>query len=92
MRTFGTVIFMCAALFAAGYAHYRIPAHTSPGKVRWFTHLLLICVGLAFGWAVTTVYYPTEGPMKILVFLYSFGVVHVPAAFILFIKQRRRRA
>lgn len=91
MQIFTSAVFTITALAAAGYAHYLLPQHTSPGKARWFTHILLIIVGMAFGWSVTTVYYPVEGALQALVFLYSFGAVHVPAAFILFIKQRRRR-
>lgn len=90
MQVIGTFIVMLTAVVAAGYAHYRIPAHTSPGWTRWFTHLMLLGAGLAFGWSVTSVYYPTEGFMKLVVFLYSFAVVHIPAALILLIKQRRK--
>lgn len=91
MQHLTTGAFAIVGLVAAAYAHYSLPAHTSKGKARWFTHLLLVSVGLAFGWAVATVYYPVEGLLQVLVFLYAFGAVHIPAACILFIKQRRRR-
>lgn len=91
MQYLMTGAFAIMALAAAAYAHYLLPAHTTKGAQRWFTHLLLVLVGLAFGWAVATVYYRVEGGLQVLVFVHAFGVVHVPAAFILFIKQRRRR-
>lgn len=92
MQYFTTGAFAVIGLIATVYAHYLLPAHTSKGAARWFTHFMLITVGLAFGWATATVYYPVEGFLQVLVFVYAFGAVHIPAACILFIKQRRRRA
>lgn len=91
MQYLTTGVFTFIALAAAGYAHYRLPVHTAKGVPRWFTHLMLISVGLAFGWAMATVYFEAEGLMQLMIFLYAFGAVHIPAGFILFIKQRRRR-
>lgn len=78
-----------AALAAATYAHYRTPYHTATPASRWFVHVFLGLLGLAFGW-VTSQLYPVSGLMKVLIFLCSFGIVHVPAAAILFIKRQQK--
>lgn len=79
-----------ATLAAALYAHYRTPYHTPTPQSRWFVHIFLGLLGLAFGW-VTSQLYPVSGLMKALIFLCSFGIVHVPAAAILFIKRQQKR-
>jgi len=79
-----------ATLAAALYAHYRTPYHTSTPQSPWFVHIFLGLLGLAFGW-VTSQLYPVSGLMKVLIFLCSFGIVHVPAAAILFIKRQQKR-
>ena len=52
-----------ATLAAALYAHYRTPYHTSTPQSRWFVHIFLGLLGLAFGW-VTSQLYPVSGLMK----------------------------
>lgn len=79
-----------ATLAAALYAHHRTPYHTPTPQSRWFVHIFLGLLGLAFGW-VTSQLYPVSGLMKVLIFLCSFGIVHVPAAAILFIKRQQKR-
>lgn len=91
MQLFMTGVFAVMSLVCAAYAHYLIPSETTRGPARWFTHALLVAMGLAFGWAVATVYYPAEGLLQVLVFVYAFGSVHIPAAGILFLKQRKHR-
>lgn len=91
MQIVMTGLFALLASACAAYAHYLIPAQTSPGPARWFTHGLLVVMGLALGWAVATVYYSVEGLLQVLVFIYAFGSVHIPAAGILFLKQRKSR-
>lgn len=90
MQVFMTGVSAVLSLLCAAYAHYLIPAQTAPGPARWFTHALLAVMGFAFGWAVATVYYPAEGLLQVLVFLYAFGSVHIPAAGILYLKQRKQ--
>ena len=75
------------ALFAAVWAHYRLSAH-SPGT-RWITSGVLVVVGLAFGWVMASVYAENQGLEKVLIFIISFGMAHVPAAFILQLKHWR---
>lgn len=88
MSQVGMVIMTVATLAAAAYAQYRIPFHTTTKSHLWFSRLLLLILGVIFGW-VTSNRYPVEGFTKALVFLSAFGIVHVPAAFILFIKRQR---
>jgi len=79
-------------LAAAAYAQWRLPFHTTTATSRWSTGLLLLGTGLAFGFVLAQYYLETEGLAWLLVFLSGFGLVHVPAAFILFLKRRRAAA
>lgn len=90
MQNFLLLLLTGATLAAAAYAHYRIPYHTTNPRNRWFVHLLLILVGVAFGWVNSQIFALT-GLQNALIFLSAFGVVHVPAAGILFIKRQQKR-
>lgn len=75
---------------AVVYAHKRLPTQTKTPVSRWIGHGTLIGIGLAFGATVAGIYYgSTEGLALFLIFLSAFGMVHVPAAFILMIKRRQ---
>jgi hypothetical protein len=50
---------------------------------------ILIAVGIAFGYVTTSFYVQADGIRGLLAFLGGFGLVHVPAAFILFLKRQR---
>jgi hypothetical protein len=83
-------ILATAALVAAAiYAQYRIPAHTSGTAKIALTRLLLIVIGVAFGYVLEQTYADARGLPPVLVFLAGFGLVHLPAAIILFIKRAR---
>ncbi len=88
MQTAVLLILTFTTLAAAAYTHYRVPYHTRNARNRWFVHFLLIIVGIAFGW-VNSQRYPLNGLWELLVFLSSFGVIHIPAAAILFIKRQQ---
>ena len=64
----------------------RIMRHLNPGygQFRW---MVLLLVGVLFGWIGTL----AEADMlrQILRFIIGFGIVHIPAAVILFIKSQR---
>lgn len=90
MHTILLLLLSGITLAAAAYTHYRIPFHTANARSRWFTHLLLIIVGLAFGW-VNSQRYAISGAWEVLIFLSSFGVIHIPAAAILFIKRQQKK-
>ena len=76
-----------AGIAIAVYAHIKIPTFTdSAGKIL-FTRAALLAVGTAFGMVTSS--YVTGTPQTLTSFFTSFGMVHVPAAVILFIKARR---
>jgi hypothetical protein len=74
-------------LTAAGYAQYRIPFHTATRGRALLTSAVLALVGLAFGY-VSMAYAHTPA-QALLAFLAGFGLVHLPAAVILFLKRAR---
>jgi hypothetical protein len=77
-----------AGLVCAGYAYIRLPAHSkSSGQAKW-TAALLAVTGILFGYAMASVY--ATGVSPLIGFLAGFGVVHIPAAIILFVKQQRK--
>lgn len=90
MQMFALMLLTAITLAAAVYTHYRIPHHTANAKNRWFTHVLLIVIGVGFGW-VNSQRYNLTGLVEILVFFSAFGAVHIPAAAILFIKRQQER-
>jgi hypothetical protein len=73
-------------LVIAAYAQYRIPGHTRGAMRALAARLILVIVGVAFGY-VAARSYPDDG--RLLVFLCGFGAVHLPAAVILFVKHSR---
>lgn len=85
------IVLLAILLFAAAYAQYRLPYQTPNSTQLWTTRLLLIGVGLGFGWAMSQVYLEVEGAEAVIVFLSAFGVAHLPAAIILFLKKIRSR-
>lgn len=89
MATAFIFIITLLTLSAAAWAHINI-RHRSL-STRLVTHTVLILIGIAFGYVMAFQYTQSAGFQKLLIFLSSFGVVHVPAAFILFIKNVRRR-
>ena len=82
-------LFIAATIFMAlaAYAQYRIRFHTVERRVA-LTRALLALVGAAFGYAVAASS-GAHGLIAVLAFLAGFGVVHLPAAIILFFKRAR---
>ena len=81
-------IAVAAALLAlAVYAHHRIAAHTASPRNAMLTRAVLAVVGLALG-SVAVLSAPPAVSAPLL-FLQAFGVVHLPAAIILFFKRAR---
>ena len=76
-------------LSAAAWAHINIRHHAL--STRLLIHSILVLIGLAFGYVMAFQYTDGTGLPRVLTFLSSFGVVHIPAAFILFIKNVRYR-
>ncbi|QCF27011.1 hypothetical protein [Hydrocarboniclastica marina] len=91
MRNLLVLALVILPLYAAFYAHSRLAAQTPNNKQLWLTHILLVTVGLAFGWAVSSVYLDTSGLETPAAFLGAFGAAHIPAAIILFLKRLRAK-
>jgi len=79
------------SIAAAAYAHYALASHISKTSHLWFARLLLIAVGIGFGWVMSTVYLQLEDSAAAWIFISAFGSVHVPAAIILWLKKQRRK-
>jgi len=81
--------FLAALLLAAaGYAHYTIPLMTARRRNAIVTRALLILAGIGVG-IVMGAAYSADPLARLPVFLAGFGLVHVPAAIILFVKRSR---
>ena len=76
------------AAFAAVYAQLRIPQFTAGTAKVLLTRVVLALAGLGLGY-VSVVQYPGHPIVELLEFILGFGVVHVPAALILFFKGQR---
>lgn len=87
MYTLFLFLLCLPTLFAAVWAHHRINTHSS--GTRWVTRVFLIILGIAFGWVMAFVYTKSQGLEQILIFISSFGIAHVPAAFVLQLKHLR---
>ncbi|HET9663343.1 MAG TPA: hypothetical protein VFP00_03880 [Burkholderiales bacterium] len=82
-------LFLAALLLtAAGYAQYRIPFHTAGATRIAVTRGMLLAAGIAFGYVNAAISGAQDG-LALLMFLIGFGLVHAPAAIILFIKRHR---
>jgi tellurite resistance protein TehA-like permease len=81
------VVMAAVLLAAAGYAQYRIPAHTASPANAWLVRAVLALVGVALGYVGSL--YAQDAAGALVAFLAGFGVVHFPAAVILFVKRAR---
>lgn len=72
----------------AAYAQYAIPAHTAGSGRTALTRSLLAAIGVALGFVSAAVFFD-DPPLSLLAFLAGFGLVHFPAALILFFKHYR---
>lgn len=84
------IVLAAVALVAAAYAQHQIPRYTAGNGRVWFLRGVLVAVGLLVGLAAAR--YTSDSGRAFLGFLIGFGAVHVPAAFILFLKQARGAA
>ena len=74
-------------LAVAGYVHHRIPRHTRGRANALLTRAVLLVVGMGFG-LYCAQFAPTPSDAT-LAFLNGLGLVHLPAAAILFLKRNR---
>lgn len=83
------MLFIAAILLLAValYAHRQIAFFTQGSANIFVVRSILLIVGMLFGWISTV---DNGSPLVTLLrFLIGFGVVHIPAAVILFIKGQR---
>ncbi|RFA31067.1 hypothetical protein CAI21_02530 [Alkalilimnicola ehrlichii] len=76
-------------LIAFVYVQVRLPVHAATRAQATATRLLLAATGVGLGLIGAWMYQGVGGIVPWLAFLVGFGVAHVPAAFILFIKRER---
>ena len=88
MGAFPLIMMTVVLLPLAAYAQARIPAHTSGSGKVLLTRAILGGIGIALGWQFAASY-PEDPPLALLAFLVGFGMVHFPAALILFFKHHR---
>lgn len=81
------IIVAILLLGAFGYTHMKISAYTKGAAKTIFVRALLIAVGTGFG--LLSAAGQADQLLRALAFLIGFGVVHLPAAIILFIKSKR---
>ena len=72
----------------AVYAQYQVPRFTAGSRNVLLTRAVLIVVGLAFGY-LSAASFPNDPYATALAFVIGFGIVHFPAACILFVKRAR---
>jgi hypothetical protein len=87
METSWLIALAVVTLSLAAYAQARLPAHTAGAeKIAW-TRGILIVVGIGVGYVGAHMYGRPFGPQAALAFVIGFGLAHVPAAAILFLKR-----
>lgn len=83
-----TTLLATLLLAVALYTQYRIPFHTAGARKVAITRATLFLVGAAFGY-VNATGAGSQNDFALSLFFIGFGLVHAPAALILFIKRRR---
>lgn len=89
MAALFNVLIMLAMLAIALYAQWRLPFHTATRSQALLARGLLILVGLGVGWVAVLEYGHGDWGLQLVAFLTGFGLVHLPAAFILWSKRLR---
>lgn len=87
MQILLTAVLAIFLLLVAAYAHRQVPVFTQGSSQVVFVRTVLIIVGGLFGWLGASG--QQDGAAQIIWFFIGFGMVHVPAAAILFIKGQR---
>jgi hypothetical protein len=75
---------------AAAYAQHRVRFHTAGRRRVLLARGVLAAVGVALGYVLAS--YAPDGALSIVAFVEGFGLVHFPAAVILFLKRARGEA
>lgn len=86
METALILVFAALLCAVAFYVQKQIPFFTKGGRIV-IARAILLAVGVGFG--LTAAANIGNFRSRLLAFLIGFGLVHVPAAIILFIKGKR---
>ncbi len=89
MKFIWGMLMILALLLITGFAHWRIHLQLARTSQRLLLHGLLLAVAIAFGWTMGSVYTQNEEGGAWFIFLNAFGVVHIPAAIILWLKKQQ---
>ena len=81
------IIVAAVLLFLAIYVHRQIAVFTLGSANVFIIRMVLLVIGALFGWIGAAT--EAEALRQVLRFAIGFGIVHVPAAVILFIKGQR---
>jgi hypothetical protein len=81
------IIVAAVLLFLTVYVHRQIAVFTLGSANIFIARMVLLVVGALFGWIGAAA--EADTLRQILRFAIGFGIVHVPAAVILFIKGQR---
>ena len=80
------------SLAAAIYTQYRLPFLTATRNQASWARAILMITGVAFGLVAVKQIGATESSLiQLLIFVAAWGLVHVPAAIIVFLKQHQRK-
>lgn len=92
MEWISVLLMALPSLAAAIYAQYRLPFLTATRSQAWWARAILMVTGVTFGLvAVKQIGNAESSLMQLLIFLAAWGLVHIPAAIILFLKQQQRK-
>ena len=91
MDSISVLLIAVLSVAAAVYTQYRLPFLTATRNQAGWARAILMIAGIAFGLvAVKQIGNHESSGMQMLIFLAAWGLVHVPAAIILFLKQQQR--
>lgn len=92
MEWISVLLMAVLSLAAAIYTQYRLPFLTASRNQAWWARAILMMTGVAFGFvAVKQIGSNESSLMQLLIFVAAWGLVHIPAAIILFLKQQQRK-
>ena len=78
-------------LLAAAYAQFHARVFIASERRLWGLRIFLLSLGIALGWLCARIGL-LEGASPSALFFMGFGLVHLPAALVLFFKSRRGEA
>lgn len=81
------IVSAAALLGVAFYAQHRIAYHTAGRSKIFVTRAVLAIVGILLGFVAAG--FAADRSAALLLFAQGFGLVHAPAALILFLKRAR---